>query len=184
MPKTLFAGTILALGLALAAPVKAQVTQATMLDRLQIEDLITRYYGDLGHGASAFGKYYIPDAELDVNGRVARGPQAIEQLYRDLAAANRGGPTNSGGTFHMLLSNPVIEVKGATAVARFIWTGILNDKIKNPPHFVEQGREYDVLVKRAGQWRIRKRVIIADSGLPDFFDKTYTPRKDYDPLKD
>ena len=184
MPKRMFAGTIVALGLALAAPGKAQVTQANMLDRLQIEDLITRYYGDLGHGASDFAKYYVPGAELDVNGRVAHGSEAIEQLYRDLAAANRGGPTNGAGTFHMLLSNPVIEVKGTTAVARFIWTGILNDGIKKPPHFVEQGREYDVLEKRAGEWRIRKRVIIADSGMPDFFDKTYTPRKDYDPLKD
>ncbi|MGI4880873.1 MAG: hypothetical protein ACRYG4_25695 [Janthinobacterium lividum] len=41
-----------------------------------------------------------------------------------------------------------------------------------------------ILVKQNDLWRIRKRVIIADSGLPAFFAKKYTPRKNYDPTKE
>ena len=176
-----------ALAIAAAAPaVHAQVrvtTQATLLDRIQIEDMITRYYYELGGGdAKAFGDYYTDDAVLDVNGTVARGKQAIEAIYRGLG--DGGGSPAVRGTFHMLLSNPLIEVNGDSATARFLWTGIINDEVHAPPRFVEQGREYDTLVKRNGAWRISRRVVIADSGLPAMFEKAYTPRRDYDPAKD
>ena len=48
------------------------------------------------------------------------------------------------------------------------------------PALFEQGREYDLLVKQDGQWRIKKRVVIADSGLPERFKAKYEPRMDYD----
>lgn len=173
---------LLALGLAFAAPALAQppaTTMQTLLDRIQIEDLITNYYDNLG-GGKGFAAFYVPDAVFDVNGKVYRGQEAIERAYKELGATS---PIPKG-TFHMLLTNPRITVTGDTAVARFLWTGILNEQAKAQPRFIEQGREYDVLVKRNGEWRISKRVIIADSGLPDFFDETYTPRKDYDPLRE
>jgi hypothetical protein len=84
----------------------------------------------------------------------------------------------------MLMTNPVVDVNGDSATATLLWTGILNTKVDAPPQFVEQGREYDRLVKKDGQWRIAKRVVIADSGLPDSFKDTYSPRKDYDIAKD
>lgn len=169
---------------AMAGTLAAQpipTTQATLLDRVQIEDLITSYYYNLGRGdAEAFGDYYVDDAEFDVNGTVVRGRDGVAGLYRALAGGNGPG---AHGTFHMLLSNPLIRVTGNVATARFLWTGIANDEVHAPPRFVEQGREYDVLVKRRGTWRIAKRVVIADSGLPALFEKTYTPRKDYDPAR-
>jgi hypothetical protein len=52
------------------------------------------------------------------------------------------------------------------------------------PHvLLEQGREYDLLVRQDGKWLIRKRVVIADSGLPERFKATYQPRMDYDITK-
>ncbi len=45
-----------------------------------------------------------------------------------------------------------------------------------PPRFVEQGREHDDLVKSNGQWLIKHRTIISDSGLTSMFEKTYTKR--------
>jgi len=169
--------------LALAAPAMAQpapqTTMQTLLDRIQIEDLVTSYYSHLG-GGTGFADYYVPDAVFDVNGKVYKGQEAIERAYKELGATS----PIPRGTFHMLLTNPQIQVTGDTAVASFLWTGILNEAVKAPPRFIEQGREYDVLVRRNGQWRISKRTVIADSGLPDFFDATYAPRKDYDPLKD
>ena len=151
-------------------------TLQTLLDRILILDLFTRYYSDLdGSDAEAFGKYFVPDAQFDVNGIVVHGQQEIADLYRRVSADK---PPRTG-TFRMLLSNPQIEITGTTATARFLWTQLLNDSIKGPPQLIEQGREFDQLVKRDGEWRITKRVVIADSGLPDLFDQTYSPRKDY-----
>ena len=151
-------------------------TLQTLLDRILIQDLFTRYYSDLdGSDAEAFGKYFVAGAEFDVNGIVVHGQEEIADLYRRVSADK---PPRTG-KFRMLLSNPQIEINGTTAIARFLWTQLLNDSIKGPPKLIEQGREFDMLVKRDGEWRITKRVVIADSGLPDLFDKTYTPRENY-----
>lgn len=177
---------VIAAGLALAtaAPATAQgpvTTQATLLDRILIEDLITHYYSHLGQGdTKAFEKYFVEDAVLDINGKLFKGRARIEDAYKS-EPANSPAPR---GTFHMLLSNPQIEVRGDTAVASFIWTGIMNDTVKAPPRVMEQGREYDLLVKRGGQWLIQKRTIISDSSLQDEFDGIYQPRKDYDITED
>ena len=143
----------------------------TLLDRMAIQDMFTRYYTDLdGTDAAAFGKYFVPGAELDVNGVVVHGQEEIADLYSRVAADK---PPRSG-TFRMILSNAQIEVNGNTATARFLWTQLLNDSLKGPPQLIEQGREFDTLIKRDdGQWRITRRVVIADSGLPDMFDATY-----------
>jgi hypothetical protein len=157
-------------------PAETAATLETLLDRLLIQDLFTRYYTSLdGADPEGFGKYFVAGAELDVNGMVVHGQQEIADLYRRVAADK---PPRTG-QFRMILSNPQIEVTGSTATAQFLWTQLLNDSIKGPPQLIEQGREFDLLVKRAGQWRITKRVVIADSGLPNLFDQTYTPRKDY-----
>jgi hypothetical protein len=152
-------------------------TLQTLLDRLLIQDLFTRYYSDLdGDDPAAFGKYFVAGAEFDVNGIVVHGQREIADLYRRVRADK---PPRTG-TFRMLLTNAQIEVTGTTATARFLWTQLLNDSLKGPPQLVEQGREFDTLVKRDGEWRIAKRVVIADSGLPDLFDETYSPREDFE----
>ena len=75
----------------------------------------------------------------------------------------------------MLLNNAIISVDGKTATAWFIWTGVINEDIEGPPRFLEQGREYDELVKIDGRWYIDKRYITADSGAKAWM-KTYKPR--------
>ncbi|MEO6040342.1 MAG: nuclear transport factor 2 family protein [Croceibacterium sp.] len=180
---TAFAALALA-GCTANAPDKAAdgATQA-MLDRMAITDLLNRYYGNFGGtAAGAFDRYYTDDATFDVNGHVAHGKKEIEGIYAGLAATGDSPATR--GTFHMLMTNPVIDVSGDTASASLLWTGILNTTVDAPPQFVEQGREYDRLVKKDGRWLIAKRVVVADSGLPASFTDTYTPRKDYDVTKD
>jgi ketosteroid isomerase-like protein len=165
-----------------AAQAPDSATQAA-LDRVAILDLLGRYYSNFGSTASdAFDRYYTSDATFDVNGHVAHGKKAIEGIYAGLASTGDSPATR--GTFHMLMTNAVVDVNGDNATASLLWTGILNTKVDAPPQFVEQGREYDRLVKKNGQWLIAKRVVIADSGLPASFKDTYTPRKDYDISKD
>ncbi|MGD8339238.1 MAG: nuclear transport factor 2 family protein [Gammaproteobacteria bacterium] len=158
----------------LSVPLPAQeVTMATLLDRIQIEDLLTRYYYDLGNGGHVLSEYFTEDALLDVDGTIAVGHEEIAALYggarRDEDAAPR--PQN-----HMLLSNPVIRINGNKATAHVIWTGVLNSGVGEPPRIYEQGREDSELVKIDGKWLISKRYISSDSGLPDRFDETYEPR--------
>jgi uncharacterized protein (TIGR02246 family) len=147
-----------------------------LLDRIAIEELFTRYYSGLdAHDPEGFGKFFVEDAELDVNGTIARGHAEIADLYRRVAADK----PRLTGTFRMLLNNLVIQLNGNVATAQMLWTQLLNDTIKGPPRLIEQGREFDRLEKREGRWLITRRVVIADSGLPDLFDQTYTPRADF-----
>ncbi|HSQ96592.1 MAG TPA: nuclear transport factor 2 family protein [Croceibacterium sp.] len=164
------------------APKAPDATTQGLLDRVAIQDLVGRYYSNFGKSDNhAFEDYFTDDAVLDVNGKVAHGKAEVPGIYASLA-----GDANpaSLGVFHMILSNPVIDVNGDNATATFLWTGVLNDHIDGPPRFWEQGREYDRLVKKDGKWLIKHRVVIADSGLPKSMKDTYKPRMDYDITKD
>lgn len=163
----------------LAATGDATAAESTLADRIAIEDLVTRYYAHLGtDDAGAFGDYYTENAVFDVNGIVSTGRQEIEALYASMG--EDADNVAAEGVFHMVLSNPVIEVEGDNATATFLWTGILNPDPKAPPQVAEHGREYDKLVKQDGKWLIAKRVVIADSALPERYAATYQPRLDYD----
>jgi ketosteroid isomerase-like protein len=161
----------------------APTEQQALLDRVAIEDLVTRYYENFGKtdAAAQFGTYYTDDAVFDVNGIVSTGREQIEALYT--STGNEDDAPARQGTFHMMLSNPVIDVNGDTATAKFMWTGVMNTAVEARPQLWEQGREYDLLVKQDGKWRIRKRTVIADSGLPERYKATYQPRMDYEVTK-
>ncbi|HSC16615.1 MAG TPA: nuclear transport factor 2 family protein [Gammaproteobacteria bacterium] len=161
----------------LTAPALAQqVTMETLLDRVQIEDLLVKYYYDLASGrAHEMSEYFTEDALLDVDGTIAHGRAEIEKLYGGGARARdpNAAPRPHNG---MLLTNPVIEVKGNRAQAHVIWTGVSNKGVGQPPSLYEQGREDTELVKVDGKWLISKRYISSDSGLPDRFDQTFKQR--------
>src|SRR5688572_20125309 len=168
-------GAAVLLGSLTAPALAQQVTMETLLDRIQIEDLLVRYYYDLTMGrAHEMSEYFAVDALLDVDGTIANGRAEIEALYgdgrqRDPNAAPR--PRNG-----MLLTNPVIEIKGNRAQAHVIWTGITNKGVGEPPALYEQGREDTELAKVDGKWLITKRYISSDSGTPDRFDQTFKQR--------
>ena len=152
------------------------VTQETLLDRIQIEDMIVRYYVDMSAGKSHdLALYYTEDAVLDVNGLISRGREAIEKLYSGMGGGGGEAPAFTGAV-HMLLNNAIINVDGNNATAWVIWTGVINDDIKGAPRLLEQGTEYDELVKVNDQWFIKKRYITADSGLSSGDWPNYKPR--------
>ena len=148
------------------------ITVTTLIDRAQIEDLLVAYYSHLGTGGGDFGDFYVADGILDVNGLVAKGQQAIKELYTQV----RQGTPHRPGTFRMLLTNPHIVVTGDAATADVIWTGVNSSSVNSLPQIVEQGREHDELVKRDGHWYFKHRVITTDGGLPAMFEKTFQKR--------
>ena len=146
------------------------VTMKTLLDRIQIEDFITRYYYDLSVGkAHELAEYFTEDAVLDVDGMVAKGHAEIAKLYERPAGAHRPAATGQYRRGNMLLTNPIINVEGNIATAHLIWTGVMNEGVGKPPSLYEQGREYTELRKVKGKWLISRRFISSDSGLPDRF---------------
>ena len=167
------AAALAVLQVSLPAPTLAQqVTMETLLDRIQIEDLLVRYYYDLSMGkAHEMSEYFTEDAMLDVDGTIANGRAAIEKLYAGGPARDASRPRN-----HMLLTNPVIEIKGNKAQAHVLWTGVSNKGLGETPSLYEQGREDTELVKVNGKWLVSKRYISSDSGLPDRFDQTFKQR--------
>lgn len=158
-------------------PARAETTAATLLDRIRIEDMMVKYYADLGGtNAKAYAEFYTEDGVFEVNGDTYVGKEAITKLYGSLG----GGVAEDAPVLHMMLTNPVIDVNGDTATASFIWTGVVNGDPVKPPFVREQGREYDKLVKRNGRWLIKKRVVIADFGLPKSMLDTWKRKLDYD----
>ena len=169
-----------------AGPVLAQkqiledrpVTMKTLLDRIQIEDFLTRYYYDLSVGkAHALAEYFTEDAVLDVDGVVAKGHEEIAKLYQRPEGAEAPAAKAQVRRGNMLLTNPIINVEGNVATAHLIWTGVMNEGVGKPPSLFEQGREYTELKKMKGKWLISRRFISSDSGLPDKFDATWQPRE-------
>lgn len=155
------------------------VTMETLLDRIQIEDFITRYYYDLSVGKShELADYFTADAVLDVDSTVARGHAEIGKLYeRPEGASESPAQSAQRRRGHMLLTNPIINVEGDRATIHVLWTGVINEGLGKAPALYEQGREYTELVKVNGKWLISARYITSDSGLPDRFDATYQPRE-------
>jgi hypothetical protein len=176
-----FAVSTILLLVPLSQPVMAQqVTMETLLDRVQIEDLLTRYYYDLSRtNAHELSEYFTEDALLDVDGTVAQGRAEIAKLYQNPAPDPKQpapAPTPAR-RMHMLLTNPIIDIKGNTATAHVIWTGVTSEGIGKLPQIAEQGREDTELVKQNGKWLIKRRYISTDGRMPNRFDKNFKPRE-------
>jgi hypothetical protein len=165
--------------LSLTQPVLAQqVTMETLLDRVQIEDLLTRYYYDLSRSnAHEMSEYFTEDALLDVDGTVAKGRAEIGKLYQSSDPAPKEPAPAPNRRMHMLLSNPIIKINGNMATAHLLWTGVMNEGIGKLPQVVEQGREDTELVKQSGKWLIKRRYISTDGRMPNRFDKNFKPRE-------
>jgi ketosteroid isomerase-like protein len=168
----------LLLGAGMIIPALAQpaiTTQDTLLDRIQIEDmLLAYYYGfevDEGHDWTAM---YTEDALLDINGLAYKGKAAIQGLYDNYGEISP--EENVPGKVHVLMTNPRIIVSGDTATAHMIYTEIMNDSVYLAPRLIEQGREDTKFRKIDGRWYITERLITQDGGLPPAYFDTYKPR--------
>ena len=133
----------------------AQTTMDTLLDRIQIEDMMIEYYWAFstneGHDIE---KYWAPDGEFVLEGRTVKGIEAIKAEYGEPAAASEDGPK-----FVMLLGNPMIRVNRDTAIMDAIFTGVTSTDTGKLPVPSEQGTDHVEFVKINGQWKISKRIL-------------------------
>lgn len=141
--------------------VQARTTAATMLDRLQIEDLVIEYYSQLGgQKGPDFGNEYTEDGVLVLGTREIKGREAIKAMYAGLKPAD---PSKPRVRMNVLVNNPRITVTGNTAHGEFIYTGVMVPDPAKAPEVHEQGREIDEFVKVNGEWKIKRRTIINDA---------------------
>ena len=135
------------------AAVADGTTESTLLDRIQIEDLMIEYYWAFstneGHDIE---KFWAPDGEFVLEGRTVKGLDAIEAEYGEPEAASEDSPK-----FVMLLGNPMIRVTGDTAVMDAIFTGVTSTGRGELPVPTEQGTDHVEFVKLDGQWKIKRR---------------------------
>jgi hypothetical protein len=158
---------MLGMAMSFGTPVAAQTVNAgSLLDRAQIEDLLTRYYYNFGKtNGENFGAFYTDDAEMSLGKTSYKGRSAIEGAYK--ALSNADIPQRKSFAFNILMTNPLVVVHGATATARLIFTEVVVDKQGDAPRVLTQGKEFDNLVKVKGQWRISRRQILgAEQGAP------------------
>jgi len=176
---------------ALAAP---PVTAQTLIDRQEIQDLITRYYYNFGkENRENFTDFYADDAELILGNTHYKGKEGIMKAYSGggaarppaagaAAAAPAAAGTPAAGaasgaaapatprpqryTFNVTISNPLIVVHGNTATSQVVFSEYVQEKQGDPVTMRTQGKEYGTFVKINGQWRYKTRQIAGGSEPP------------------
>jgi SnoaL-like domain len=140
-----------------------------LLDRVTIEDMMYGIYHDLTQyqkARNAIDSHFLPDAVMIVNGLVLQGRQKIHDAYSSRQNEN----VRDGMTLNMIAGNPRIKVNGDEANVELVWTGILNEGLKEMPKLLQQGTDHTNLVKVGGEWKIKHRVITSQSNMPKAWD--------------
>jgi SnoaL-like domain len=145
-----------------------EVNAKTLVDRLQIQDLITRYYNNFGReNAENFADFYADDAELILGDRHFIGRDGILQAYgKAPGQAPRPAPPPRY-SFIVTVGNPLIVVHGKTATAQLVFTEFVIEKQGEPVKVITQGKEYGTFVKVDGHWRYKTRQIKGGTELPE-----------------
>jgi hypothetical protein len=161
------------LAASMAAPALAEhsaTTLATLLERAQIEEMLSAYYADFNVAIAStiasgkwpsntgLGSYYLENGTLEVPGMnfTARGSKQIEGFYRDAAKSHKMPPSAKD---YMHYTNLRVSIHGDSATADILWTSIGATNPKATPQIVSMGREHDELVKRNGRWYFKRRII-------------------------
>jgi hypothetical protein len=156
-------GCVVMLAQAPTASAQQALTAQSVIDRAEIENLLTRYYWNFGGGAEAFGSFYAPDGEMVLGKNSYKGLAAIAGAYK---AVPQDAPQRKSFSLNILMSNLLIDVHGTTATAQLVFTETVKDTQEAAPRILTQGREFDHLVKLKGRWLISKRQILGPADKP------------------
>ena len=140
------------------------MTPKALVERAEVQDLITRYYDNFGKSKrESFADFYADDAELILGANHYKGKEGITEAYK---SAGQNTSVEKAYSFNITISNPLILVHGDKATAQLIFTEYLMQKQGDPLSIRTQGREYSTFVKVKGQWRYKTRQIMGGSERP------------------
>ena len=161
--------SVVCLALTIGADAGAEEVNAkTLVDRLQIQDLITRYYNNFGReNAENFADFYAEDAELILGERHFKGRNGIMEAYGRAPGQAPRPPPPPRFSFIVAVDNPLIVVHGSTATAQLVFTEYVIEKQGDQVKVITQGKEYSNFVKVAGHWRYKTRLIKSGTELPE-----------------
>jgi ketosteroid isomerase-like protein len=161
-------GVACGFALLFAIPTRAaEVTVQTLVDRAQIQDLITRYYNNFGkENAENFADFYTDDAELILGERHYKGRDGIMTAYGRGPGQTARPARPPRYSFIVTIGNPLIVVHGDTATAQLVFTEYEIEKQGDPVKVTTQGKEYSTFAKVNGQWRYHTRQIKGGTAPP------------------
>lgn len=137
-----------------------EITAKTLVNRAQIQDLITRYYNNFGReNAENFSDFYASDAELILGDTHYKGKDGIMKAYGRSGDNAQPAARPTPYSFIVTISNPLIVVHGDTATSQLVFTEYMMEKQGDPLTLRTQGKEYSTFVKENGQWRYKTRQI-------------------------
>ncbi len=162
--------SVVCLALTISSAARAEeVSAATLVDRLQIQDLITRYYNNFGReNAENFADFYAEDAELILGERHFKGRNGIMEAYGRAPGQAPRPPPPPRYSFIVAVDNPLIVVHGdGTATAQLVYTEYVIEKQGDQVKVITQGKEYSTFAKVDGHWRYKTRQIRGGTELPE-----------------
>jgi hypothetical protein len=149
----------------IAAELQAAETDALvqmLADRAEIQEVAYRYINALDtRDAELYLSVFTEDAEYDVEGTIYSGHEELRGIITGLiasreAAAREGRPVVD--LYHTNI-NPVIDIISPTEARFQAYWQTLRKADDNSMRIGGMGIIRDELVKSAGKWRIRKRVL-------------------------
>lgn len=155
------------LALVLAAPVAAADNSAEqeLLDRAEIQELVTRYVTGLDTlDADLYAGVFAEDAVFELPGGVVhRGRAAIRKIVTDLQssrARNQAAGTPTANLYHVM-ANTSIEILDETHARHRSYAQTV--RAAEGGQFVVgfMGRYEDELVKRDGRWYVQHRKLVS-----------------------
>lgn len=161
-PALLIAAALAALAPAGAAPAAPALEARVRLleDREEIARVLMDYGRLLdGRDFKGYAALFASDGEWVGGFGSARGPAAIQAMMeKEIRPRGAGGMPDA--SYH-LLSSFEIEVAGDTATAWSRWSFVMEGQDRRGV-IVAGGRYEDELVREAGRWRFKRRVVHAD----------------------
>jgi len=154
--------TLLLMGLLAGAAASAQQaeTPAQLADRTAIMDVMHKYVWSVDSlDADGYVSVFTPDAEIDSNGTVMKGQEAIRKVVTgqlERQAANRAAGKPVGALYHVI-SNERITFSSATEAVYHSYWQTMRKGADGRYATGGFGRSEDHLVKRDGQWLIQYR---------------------------
>lgn len=149
----------------LAAPAHSQDadTLRELADRAAIHEVMQQYVWSVDSlDADGYVAVFTEDAEIDSNGTLIKGHDAIRKIVTDMKArqdANRARGEPPGALYHVI-SNERISFQSPTeALYRSYWQ-TLRKNAENRYVAGGFGRSEDRLVKIDGKWLIESRKLV------------------------
>ncbi len=155
--------TLLCLAL-LWQPAPSQQADATheLADRSAILEVMHQYVWSVDSlDADGYVAVFTSDAQIDSNGYLIKGHDAIRKVVTDLQArqaANRAAGKPAGALYHVISNERISFTSPTEAVYRSYWQTLRKGEDKRYATG-GLGRSEDHLVKLEGKWLIKQRTL-------------------------